>query len=249
VEEPAFVVSLGTGRARTDPEANERDHNGILKDTFFVRGFRAFWESMRGERDWQALTSFGRPKSSGKYHCFNITFDSAEPLLDDISSFAELELKTMTDPSVLEMLDTVVHAAVASLFYFELDAIPLRNDGGFMISGKIRCRLSQEDDGLAPLLDRLQHNSSRIVVNDAQSFEFRCSALRVNRSHKFQIPITFNGADMFSICLSTPFKRADISGSPFVLSKLIEAQKELFFCKRRSSIDSESPLPKRQKID
>lgn len=69
---------------------------------------------MRSKRDWQALTSFGRHKSSGKYHRLDIEFDGPEPRLDGVGDMPSLQSIALENSSISSVLDNIARCAIAS---------------------------------------------------------------------------------------------------------------------------------------
>lgn len=224
-QEPDFVVSLGTGCPRSDPAGPDASGTrGLIKDGCFPRCFRAFWETMRGSRDWQALTSSGRPKSSGKFHRLDVEFDGLEPRLDEVANIPSLQSKVLEDPSIASVIDNIAHCAISSLFFFELHTMPKRIGEEYVGSGSIRCVLSQREPAFEVLMRELRKNHARILlgenhiadIDDVRNFDqtggFSC-----------QFGVTVRAA--FSIFLQEDNgPPCNISGSPFSMEEVIHAQ-------------------------
>jgi len=90
VEEPDFMVSLGTGTPRTTSGKPSMSVSGPLslwKDGAFPRLWRMFWERMRDRHVKQVFRTHPR------YHRLDTEFDGELPRLDNTKSIHELKLK------------------------------------------------------------------------------------------------------------------------------------------------------------
>ena len=223
VEEPDFVVSLGTGGPRPDPDGpSTSGSRGLLKDGCFPRCFRAFWETMRGKRDWQALTSSGRPKSSGKFHRLDIEFDGPEPMLDGVGNIPNLQSKVLEDPSISSVLENIAHCAISSLFYFELRSIPKHAGNEYIGSGSIRCILRVGDPAFEVLMRRLQRNSARLLIGERYITEVE-EASNFDQTGNFSGSFDFAMQNKFSIYLEESNSPTyNISDSSFLIENLIK---------------------------
>ena len=87
VEEPDFVISLGTGEPTPSNELSTDAPRGIWKNRAFARLCRLFWEKMRDKKVRQAFHAHPR------YYRLDVEFDGEEPKLDDVMSIPELKSK------------------------------------------------------------------------------------------------------------------------------------------------------------
>lgn len=231
--EPDFVVSLGTGRSRPNTdELYTSGSRGLLKDGWIPRFLRGSLEAMAGARDWKALVSFGRPKSSGRYHRLDIEFDGPEPRLDSVSDMASLQSRALRDPLLSQVLDNIAECAIASLFYLKLHTRPRYMGGQYVGSGSIECVLRHHEPALDILLDRLCATGARFLRGDKNVSDLhdKCIAEVGDRSNldetrNFCTSLTLGVQDSFSIFLqegsNTP---RHISGSPFSVERLVRAE-------------------------
>jgi hypothetical protein len=85
VEEPDFIVSLGTGtpRAKESSLVTASSHLCFWKDKAFPRLWRMFWEKMRDRQVKQVFRTYPR------YHRLDMEFDGPLPRLDNIQSIYE----------------------------------------------------------------------------------------------------------------------------------------------------------------
>lgn len=232
-EEPDFVVNLGTGGPRPDAEGlHTPGSRGLLKDGWIPRFARGSWEAMAGDRDWKALVSFGRPKSSGKYHRLDIKFDGPEPRLDAVNDMASLQALALGDPLLSPVIDNIAECAIASLFYLKLHTRPRYMGERYIGSGSIRCLLRHCEPALGVLLKRLCATGARLLIGDRNIPGRRdeCIAEIGDRSNldetgNFCTSLTLDIKCSFSVFLQEGSKAPrHISGSPFSVERLVRAE-------------------------
>ncbi|KAH7111317.1 phospholipase [Dendryphion nanum] len=218
VEEPDFILSLGTGEPTSNNELSTDIPRGIWKNGAFPRLCRLFWEKMRDGKVRQAYHSHPR------YHRLNVTFDGEEPQLDDIMSIPGLKSKVQEDESTSDAIDHVARCLIASLFYFELDSKPERSDGKYMGSGRILCSLRSHDPSFKPLIDQLSSISAQFYLDEHVIAAVKDSSC-LDKDGNFRVRVELNTADRFTISLQESSSETyNISGSPFSIGKLIQAQ-------------------------
>lgn len=218
VEEPDFVISLGTGEPASSNDLSPDAPRSIWKNGAFPRLCRLFWEKMRDKKVRQAFHAHPR------YHRLNFEFDGEEPRLDNTESMSELQSKVDEDPSLSTRIDNIARCVIASFFYFELDAAPRRCNGKFVGSGRILCVVKCGDPAYRELFDQLASIRAYLVVND-------CPIVAVNdpscfgKDGNFRKLIDLETADRFAIYLKQDaVEPYNISGSPFSVERLIAAQ-------------------------
>ncbi|KAI9656458.1 MAG: hypothetical protein M1821_004664 [Bathelium mastoideum] len=256
VEEPDYVVSLGTGGPRCEASAPDTSGSrGLVRDGFISRAFRAFWESMRGKRAWKTLTGSGRTKSSGKYHRLDIEFDGPEPRLDDVESIPNLQSKVAADTSISKVVDNIARCAIASLFYFELDSIPKHINGKYVGSGSIFCVLCRRDPAFAVLIQKLAKGNGAFVIGDCRLPGAFGDESCFDKDGNFQKHVVLSVHNKFSVFLREGnLNPCNISGSPFVIEKMVIAQgldADMGLPdhrKRRRNSDCGLPSPKRIRV-
>ncbi|KAL6151989.1 hypothetical protein ACJBU6_08881 [Exserohilum turcicum] len=232
-EEPDFVVSLGTGSPRSDGEGPcTSGSRSLLKDGWISRVAHGSLVTMAGGRDWKALVSFGRPKSSGKYHRLDIEFDGPEPRLDAVSDMARLQSLALQDPLLSPVLDNIAECAIASLFYFKPHTRLRYMSRQYVGSGWIECKLRHGEPALEALLSRFRTAGARLLIGDRNVPEpnDKCIAevgdhSNFDETSNFCMNVTLAVRGSFSIFLqegsNTP---RHISGSPFSVEKLTRAE-------------------------
>ncbi|KAH7111753.1 hypothetical protein B0J11DRAFT_598320 [Dendryphion nanum] len=218
VEEPDFILSLGTGEPTSNNELSTDIPRGIWKNGAFPRLCRLFWEKMRDGKVRQAYHSHPR------YHRLNVTFDGEEPQLDDIMSIPGLKSKVQEDESTSDAIDHVARCLIASLFYFELDSKPERSDGKYMGSGRILCSLRSHDPSFKQLIDQLSSISAQFYLDEHVIAAVKDSSC-LDKDGNFRVRVELNTANRFTISLQESSSETyNISGSPFSIGKLIQAQ-------------------------
>jgi hypothetical protein len=218
IEEPDFVLSLGTGEPTSSNDISTDIPRGIWKNGAFPRLCRLFWEKMRDKKVRQAYHSHPR------YHRLNVKFDGEEPQLDDVMSIPALKSKVTGDDSISDGVDHIARCIIASLFYFELDSKPESSDGKYIGSGRILCSLRSHDPSFKELFDQLSSISAQFYFDQhviAAVKDLSC----FDKDGNFRIQVELNTVDRFTVSLqansSEPY---NISGSPFSVRRLIQAQ-------------------------
>jgi hypothetical protein len=218
VDEPDFILSLGTGEPAASNDLSADIPRGIWRNGAFPRLCRLFWEKMRDGKVREAY------HSHPGYHRLNVAFDGEEPRLDDVMSIPGLKSKVQGDDSISDAIDNIARCMVASLFYFELDSIPERSDGKYIGSGRILCSLRSHEKSFKELFARLSSASAQFcldrhvvaAVQDSTCFD---------KDGNFRIKVELNTAGRFTISLQDNTSgHYNISGSAFSVEKLIQAQ-------------------------
>ncbi|KAI1676133.1 patatin phospholipase [Pyrenophora tritici-repentis] len=242
-EEPDFVVSLGTGGPRPDTDdLCTSGSRSLLKDGWISRVARGSLATMAGGRDWKALVSSGRPKSSGKYHRLDIKFDGPEPRLDAVSDMISLQSSALHDTLLSPVLDNIAEQYIGS--------------------GWIKCKLRHGEPALEVLLSRLHTAGARLLIGNRNSPELhdKCIAeiddhFNLDETGDFCINLELDVQSSFSIFLQKGSNAPrHISGSPFSMERLVQAEGlEAYFGradhrKRNWAIDEcEMPQAKRRR--
>ncbi|CAN9363471.1 unnamed protein product [Alternaria alternata] len=141
-------------------------------------------------------------------------------------------------------LTPVVDSMLASMFYFELDALPIPDGNGYLCLGYIHCRLDLPVGGLRYLYDRLLETSSWFLV---QGSPIQCVQFIPRGPPPFKRRINFRVESMdeviaFSLGGITSTTTL-ISGFPTRLEKLIEDQSLVRPFGTLDHVVSEKPLP------
>lgn len=193
-------------------------------------------------------------RQSQRYHRLNVPFASIEPRLDEVESLPNLENMASSDESNDEKIGRFADAALASLFYFELDELTEFVGGCYEGSGSIRCTLSSDKQHLEALIDWMCtkqaafHLDSRmllLITNDADCFnadgQFRIRVdLRIQSG--FSVTLTYGNSEHFHISAS-PFERTKLEKRQGLSAWFGRADH-----KRKRGPESRSRSPKRRRM-
>ncbi|KAH8650337.1 acyl transferase/acyl hydrolase/lysophospholipase [Tricladium varicosporioides] len=250
VEEPDFMVSLGTGAPRMKGDKLSMSVSGPLtlwKDGAFPRLWRMFWERMRDRHVKQVFRTHPR------YHRLDTEFDGELPRLDDTKSIHDLQLKAQEDDSISKVIDNVARCAIASLFYFELDSIPKGCNGEYTGTGTIFCSVRRSDPAFTLLLGQLS-NATFYLNNCPIPGEIGDRSF-ISKDGNFRKRVELSLSSRFTISLKQDdAELCHISGSPYLIDKLISAQGldahfgRAHHGKRKSLVECELPARKRLRV-
>lgn len=217
VDEPDFVVSLGTGEPKPSPHPASAAPRSVWRNGAFPRLCRLFWEKMRDRTIRQAFQTHPR------YHRLDVRVDGDEPRLDDVASMAEMMSVARHDASCEDTIDDVARSIVASLFYFELDAIPRREGTRHKCTGRIRCSIEPSEPAFAVLVQRLARSAAQFWVDGSVVADLDDTCL--GSAGGFQKQIEFDACERFAIALKQDAAGpCHISGSPFSVRRLLLQQ-------------------------
>jgi len=259
VEEPDFVVSLGTGFQRQQPSSPRMSGpRGILRDGSIPRLCRAFLSSMSGRKVWQEFRNRRGAESKGRYFRFDIGFEGIEPGLDNTSKMQELRTQARAEFSDSRELDDLARSVVASLFYFELEPTPKYRNGKILCVGNILCRLRVGNPALEALFNQLSKGSAQFLLDEHAILGAVEDRSSIDRDGNFRKRVEFSICDRqrkISISLKEgSHPPNNVSGSPFSVDSLVGAQgMDAHFGradhkKRKQPDDFGSPGPKRRRI-
>lgn len=229
--QPSLVVSLGTGHACGE-DVGVASRLRLWRDSFPVRIFRAFWQYGSPARAWQQLLSHHKVDSSGEFFRFDIEFPGPEPPLDGVADMEEIGYMARSAIQKSPTLERLVACMRAELFLFELDVNSRFQcvDGEYECSGRILCRLPAGTPTFEALMLQLDKAGASFQIDGRTT---RCGGFRrysaTNPDEKFYRCIRFRVRGRqtpFTITLNNSYSDGhNISGSPFSLERLIEAQK------------------------
>ena len=141
-----MVLSLGTGKIPEATYARPAEMSKAAPQAA-IRIRDLLWEKTRDRQVKQAFAQHP------KYHRLDHEVDE-DYALDNISDVVALKSAVENDTSVSESISQVAERAVASLFYFELAALPAPWYGQYG-SGRILCTLPSNDVEFETLISRL----------------------------------------------------------------------------------------------
>jgi len=193
-----------------------------------------------GEPAWQRLLGGLSQSRRNRYYRLNINIQGKEPSIDNTDVIPRL---CLTSPPI-DVLNGAAWAIIASLFYFELEGIPVDGLWGYLCLGHVRCRLGmgigrQILKGLAGHEARFLRCGEQLSINGGATISFRVVDLRSE----------------VSIDLNThPQGSQPIGGSPFTIHQLVKRQH--LYCpfgtanhlKRRPQPSTLAPPSKRPRV-
>ncbi|KAF3031819.1 hypothetical protein E8E12_002088 [Didymella heteroderae] len=225
--QPDFVVSLGTGEpGPSNYDVSTSDCRSLRKNGTLRRIHDLLLEKSRDRTVQRACKSVALAgKVLNRVYRLNVDFDGPEPRLDDTSMIPELTLKLQADPALAPKIDLVARRMVASLFHFELDALPQWRNGRYVVRGHIRCSIQHGDTALAALLRKLSRSHSRFLVGD-WAVSDASDAVCISTDGNFCLSVNVETKDKFAITLQLADEEvgSDISGLLFSVGKLVAAQ-------------------------
>ncbi|KAH6984112.1 hypothetical protein EDB80DRAFT_625131 [Ilyonectria destructans] len=225
---PQYLISLGTGISM---ESASREHvpgkrTGFFKRHFLYRLFKAYMSLLSGKK---TMDDFDRSTKTSPLFERCIRLDAVvlgpPAPLDDAGSVPRLKRSVHQDRLLQGAICALAKRIVASLFYFELDAIPSQRGMQFRGSGCIRCLCRAPDEALSALMQKLVQSSAVFRVNGSRVPGTLSGASFWTSCGNFRKKIKFTSGDAtISITLQQGSPEYPISGSPFRLSELVEAQ-------------------------
>jgi hypothetical protein len=237
--DPDFALSLGTGFAA------ESASLGLTIPRFYKRLFNSFMRNLDSEDAWKRYYNSLDPKVRPRYHRLNVKFTGPEPSLDDanqIPCLKDVALRKIDEDNIA--IKSVVDLMLASMFYFELDALPIRDGDNYLCLGYIRCRLDLPVEGLHYLYSQLRETSSWFLI---QGSPIHCVQSIPKGPPPFKRRVNFRAESIdeviaFSLGGITSTVRP-LSGFPTSLRKLIEDQGLEKPFGTLDHVVSEKPLP------
>ncbi|KAF4451419.1 putative patatin-like phospholipase [Fusarium austroafricanum] len=217
LEEPDFIVSLGTGEPKPHDELPIANSRNTWKNGALPRLCRLVLEKMRDKKVRQAFQ--GHPR----YHRLNVQFDGDEPRLDDVHSIPELKCKAEQDQSISREIDNVARCFVASLFYFELDSLPRQIGGRYRGTGHILCSIRQNDPAFPVLFSRLSQSSARFWIDGWPEVGNADDNFDSDGNFRKRVELNTNGRFTVTLQENTS-EQCNVSGSPFSVERLIRLQ-------------------------
>jgi hypothetical protein len=219
LEEPDFVVSIGTGEPAPSnyDVSTERQRTGM---------FARLWHlCLEKSRDKAVRRASSMAQSAG--FRLNIDLEGDEPRLDDTSSIPKLLSTVATDASLHPKIDALARRMVASLFYFKLKPSTRKcASDKYLLTGKILCLIGRgEPAALEALLAKLTTSRGRFMVNGAPIAGAIPGGSFLGEDGNFEVLVNQKSPDKLTITLDMGEAGAyDISRSPFSVQKLVAAQ-------------------------
>lgn len=163
--EPDFALSVGTGTAQVSSPLLKHFPQSPVRDRFVKRIFKTFMRSLDGEVIWNEVVRSQSTTSRTRLHRLNIIFSGKEPGLDDLNVIPALQEETERQCSGDMLLRPVIDSIWASMFYFELESVPVFSRGYYHCVGHISCRLDLNNEARAAMYERLAASSAFFLVD------------------------------------------------------------------------------------
>ncbi|CAG9939340.1 unnamed protein product [Clonostachys rosea f. rosea IK726] len=215
---PDIVLNLGTGSTPSPVPPGQK--LGRARNRWWpYRVVRDLLSTMEGRKEWANI--FGVIHSSNRRDRFkrlDITMDKL-PALDDVSSIPMLRSLVYQEPGLQEEFDSMASRLFTTLFYFELEQLPIKSGSKFQVSGNILCLRTTFDPALPKIFNRLKN--TKIIVN-GKPVQLNLSKDWHGNIHG---AISFLSGDAIQIDMKEDgAKRAfPLSGTPCSLQKLVAA--------------------------
>jgi len=260
-------VSLGTGKA-PDNEPEMYGSSSWWRDMWFFRLVRALWSSIDGQENGDAIRTkeasnqeeelkTGKKRRRGEYFRFNVEFRSRQPRLDDSSKMPEMKILAQEAMLHSKQLVRLAHCIIAELFVFELErgSVPRKENGRYSCTGYILCRHRAGAPAFEALLGRLTKSLAKFLFQGRTlpgSIRDRSSLARDGNFRKRVCFDVTSKEDLVSLHLREKGSESyNISGSPFSMNWLIEAQKSIRPFGRPDGVkrkrkDEDEGLPKKR---
>ncbi|KAF5724646.1 patatin phospholipase [Fusarium mundagurra] len=214
--EPDLVLNVGTG---TSPNAPLRDEEPkLFTDSWMVRLKRAFMSQMQGRRIWDDVTSIDINVGRNCRRCrLDLTIANT-PAIDDTTSMPVLISMVYRDDRLLRAVPKIAWRLFATLFYFELTALPQKRGSNFYVKGSILCTRKGRDAAIPKVANKLRR--SKVYINGKP-----CRLTIESDEHgNIQQHLEFMTGQSLLIELKEEgsFRAFPISGSPYDITNLVK---------------------------
>jgi hypothetical protein len=138
-----LILSIGTGYESSGMVSPNPPARGIWYDGFIPRLLRSqllFSPALDGEQAWQDALDGFPPELRQDSFRLNCELTQRLPALDDVTRMEELSAIPYPIP------DGLIHALLATSFFFELDEMPVLCAGRFHCRGSILCAAAHSAD-------------------------------------------------------------------------------------------------------
>lgn len=120
--------------------------------------------SLDGEKVWREIFNSLSDREKTRFHRLNMPVAGKEPQLDDVHGMRSLRLQAQEWITPQHRLTCALDSVYASMFYFELDQLPVEDNGLYVCSGHVFCRMRLPAQGRRSLARALQSTSSYFMV-------------------------------------------------------------------------------------
>ncbi len=178
-----------------------------------------------GRRTWDDFrSSVKRSPGTDRHLRLDITFNGPEPGLDDVEVIPELKAMVRSNKHLSQAIDEISRRILASLFYFELEAIPKRNNAGVVGSGHILCLKKKSSPALDAIINKVTQLSAKFVVNGVEISSDIRDASFWDKDGNFCKRVLFKGPEIHILLKERGCQGYPISGAPFSAERLVAVQ-------------------------
>jgi hypothetical protein len=222
---PSVVVSVGTGSRAKQVEFTHASKTHI-HDGYLSRAYRAFMSSpsLDGQTSWLDLLNGLDDEERENYHRLNLSFDDAEPELDDASCMPDIRQKVLAQYVESHKRK---NALWASRFFFEICEKPQYYCGYYRCSGTILC-IFRDARPLVSVITRAYQKAS-FVLQQNKIFPTLAASACCKSCGMFWLPVSFETTQLYqSIEIALVLDDAHschISGFPHPLQWFVDQQK------------------------
>ncbi|EXU95695.1 patatin-like phospholipase family protein [Metarhizium robertsii] len=232
-----FLLSIGSGSKSDNAELPYANMDGGSLFGTDVLGYKtsalrriasAYEWLLSGLSYWEKYTRSIDKGSELRDRCIrlDVSFEGMEPKLDDVRAVPRLKRRVRHDAALSAEIDSTVDCIIASLFYFELEAMPMQRGSMLNCSGHIRCLRKRGDPALCLLIEKLVAWNARFVIDNKIMGGNMLSPFFWDQTGNFGVPAEFQitGQEL-SVSLTWPDGRTHpISGSPYLIHQLVDVQ-------------------------
>jgi hypothetical protein len=204
-----YLVSVGTGESRPSNSAAMDDMRNVWENGAVPRqALLGEDERQKGAADVPDAAAVPPPDRA---------FRRRRADADSAPCMSEMGRKARGVPSLSGPIACVRRCMIASLFYFELDALPERSRGRYAGSGTILCTIRRSEAGFQELFALMTNSSAQIVV-DGSPLSAVNDPTCFDKGGNFRKQIEVDTHGSLEICLREGLSEpSPISRSPFTI--------------------------------
>ena len=217
-----IVVSVGTGVESNQRAESTVEHRRKTKIGFLFRVVNGFRQLLDGARQAIEFSNYVAPEVFWR---FDVDFPRGLASLDNTEAIPEVAHLAELQFSASEDIQKLARRCLASFFHFELNDIPLKTKGRYLVQGQVLCVLENPFSATKSLLKRIRSLSTTIRVNGKHTVIDFNDTLD-DKKETFRQQVSFY-SDTTKLSLEAIFFGSEshhISGSPFEIEDRVRAQ-------------------------
>ncbi|EXU95505.1 patatin-like phospholipase [Metarhizium robertsii] len=230
-----FLLNIGSGSKSNDVRPRHGSSGGVIaavveayKTSALNRVMSAYEWLLSGLSYWGRYTTSIDNTSELRDRCIRLdtSLEGMEARLDDVKAIPKLKQRVHNDASLSTDIESMADRIIASMFYFELEDVPVQDGATFKGPSRILCLRKSGDPTLSLLIEKLMAWNARFVVNDKVMAGNFLSPAFWDETGNFFMPVEFQTeGQKLSASLRWPDGRNyPLSGSPYRLCTLVEKQ-------------------------